>query len=101
MPFYFDPGGTLRLTELDQWPWLVHGFSTRSAGNLGISAGNTPERARENQLRFLENLGGRGMHLTTLRQVHSAIVRTPRRTPALQSGDALIAKGPGAAIGIK
>lgn len=102
MAFYVDGDGTLRLAEFDQWPWLVHGFSTRSAGNLGLSAGNTPEQARKKQLRFLGALGGRGMHLVTLRQIHSAIVRMPAKTTtAMLTGDALISRRPGVAIGVK
>ena len=101
MAFYFDQNRALRLTEFDQWRWLVYGFSTRSAGNLGLSAGNSPEQARQKQLQFLDALGGRGMRLTTLRQVHSAIVRTPAKTSALQAGDALIVKKPRAAVGVK
>ncbi len=92
MPFYFDRNGILRLGELEQWPWLVHGFSTRAAGDLA--------RPR-NRERFLERAGGGGMKLITLRQVHSAIVRLADGRPvAPLPGDGLLAGRPGLAVGV-
>jgi len=54
MPFYFDSHGNLRLREIDQWPWLVHGFSTRPAGSLAHPDG---------QRRFVQLLAGDGVTL--------------------------------------
>ena len=93
MPFYLDHAGILKLEEFDRWPWLIHGFSGRSAGNLA------PERNRK---RFLESLGSRGMQLATLRQIHSSIVRVVGNglEPG-QRGDSLIASKPGVLVGVK
>lgn len=93
MPFYFDSHGNLRLKELDEWPWVVHGFSTRLAGSLSQA---------ENQRHFIQTLGGDGMKLVTLRQIHSAIIRVAEGgAPAGQRGDSLIAAQPGTLLGIK
>ncbi len=93
MPFYFDSHGNLRLLELDRWPWLVHGFSTRSAGSLAHP---------DDQRRFAQALGGDGMRLVTLRQIHSAVVHVADNGLAAgRQGDSLIAAQPGTLVGIK
>jgi polyphenol oxidase len=72
-----------------QWPWLVHGFSTRTGGvttayrpgqragelNLGFTQSDARENAIENRRRFLEALGGPEMQLVTLKQIHSSVVK--------------------------
>ncbi len=93
MPFYFDPEGNLRLREFEQWPWLVHAFSTRAAGNLKEPA---------SRRRFLRALDGRSRQLFTLHQIHSAIVRVAAGKPDPRlPGDSLIASQAGALVGIK
>ncbi|SRR5579884_85456 len=100
MGFYFDESGNLRLQEFERWPWLIHGFSTRSAGNLGASAGNPVTQMQENQRRFLQALGGKDMNLVTVRQIHSAVVRMAE-TSAGRAGDALLLRRPGVVVGVK
>jgi YfiH family protein len=100
MGFYFDESGNLRLQEFERWPWLIHGFSTRSAGNLGASAGNPITQMRENQQRFLATLGGKGLDLVTVRQIHSAVVHMAE-TGAGRPGDALMLRQPGVTVGVK
>ena len=90
MPFYFDRLGNLRLREFDHWPWLIHGFSTRSAGNL---------QPRPAQDRFARSLAGPGAKLVTARQIHSAIVRLA--TDSGRPGDSLVTAAPGILVGIK
>ncbi len=80
----------VRVPAWEQFPWLVHGFSTRTGGvttayrraqrsgelNLGLTASDTRENVLENRRRFLQALGApESMRLVTLKQIHSAIVR--------------------------
>ena len=79
----------------DAWPWLVHGFSTRTGGvtgayrpgqgegepgsdlNLGFTQTDTRENVIENRRRFLRALGAPAtMKLVTLKQIHSASILT-------------------------
>ncbi len=79
----------VRVPAWNAWPWLVHGFSTRTGGvttawrpaqrsgelNLGFTASDTRENVLENRRRFLEALGApRSMKLVTLKQIHSSSV---------------------------
>ena len=74
--FYKDPHEIYRVPELDELPWLVHGFGTRRA--------QTPA------------------NLTTLKQVHSSTcVLAGGRSGVLGEGDALLENTPGAAVAIK
>ena len=101
MPFYLDDEGILRVPELEQWPWLVYGFSTRAAGNLGLASGDGPAQVRQNQQRFIRMLRGE-MKLLTVRQIHSSIVRVVEDdTASGQPGDALLTARPGVLLGIK
>jgi hypothetical protein len=77
--FYLDAGGVYRVTELDEMPWLVHGFGTRQA--------DIPARFRR---------------LATLKQVHSAeCVAGEGRGGVLGVGDALLENTPGAVVAVK
>lgn len=72
-----------------RWPWLVHGFSTRTGGvttayrpgqrsgelNLGFTQSDTEENVVENRRRFLESLGAADLQLVTLKQIHSSVVK--------------------------
>ncbi len=91
MAFYFDLDGNLRASELEQWPWLVHCFTTRSAGDL---------RRPADQRAFARRLG---LGLVTLRQIHSAIVRGAGGDGGVAglAGDALVGARPGRLLGIK
>lgn len=95
MAFYFGPEGNLRLQEFDQWPWLVHGFSTRAAGDMA-----EPDR----QQRFVQALAG-GMKLVTVRQIHSGIVHLAGGVRSTvdsgRRGDSLITRSPGLLAGVK
>ena len=74
--FYKDPHEVYRVPELDELPWLVHGFGTRRA--------ETPA------------------NLTTLKQVHSSTcVFAGGRTGVLGEGDALLENTPGSAVAVK
>jgi len=74
--FYKDPRQIYRVSELDELPWLVHGFGTRIAE---IPA-----------------------NLSTLKQIHSAAcVLAAGRTGHLGQGDALLENTPGSLVAVK
>ena len=99
----------LRSDELSSIPWLIHGFSTRSAGFSRVYGGNTlnlgftkqdPRNAVErNRQAFLQQLGAgrdkKAWPLVTLRQIHSGLIHCvselPRQTLV---GDGLITRTP-------
>jgi YfiH family protein len=79
MPFYKDPRQVYRSRELDQFPWLLHGFGTRDSDVPGWFA-----------------------NLATVKQIHSAIcVAAEGRCGILGQGDALLEDRPGTVIAIK
>jgi polyphenol oxidase len=74
--FYKDAREVYRVPELDELPWLVHGFGTRRA--------EMPA------------------NVTTLKQIHSATcVFAGGRTGVLGEGDALLENTPGSAVAVK
>lgn len=77
--FYKDPRQIYRVTELDELPWLAHGFGTRHADIPGLFG----------------NLG-------TLKQIHSSeCVPANGRSGELGRGDALLENAPGAVVAVK
>lgn len=108
----------VQVPEWKAWPWLLHGFSTRTGGvtkafrpgqrsgelNLGSTAQDTPENVLENRRRFLEALGGgRGCEFLTLRQVHSSLIRRVAREDIGRSwkGDGMMTDAPGLILAIQ
>jgi len=74
--FYKDFREVYRVPELDELPWLVHGFGTRRA--------ELPA------------------NLTTLKQIHSSTcVFAGGRAGVLGEGDALLENTPGSAVAVK
>lgn len=79
----------VRAPEWNAYPWLAHGFSTRTGGvtgayrpgqragelNLGFTETDARENVLENRRRFLEALGAADARLVTLKQIHSSLVR--------------------------
>ena len=77
--FYRDCANLYRVTELDAFAWLVHGFGTR-----------------------LSNVPGMFANLATLRQIHSATcVPAVGQAGVLGEGDALLENTPGAVVAVK
>jgi hypothetical protein len=77
--FYLDPDKIYRVTELDELPWLVHGFGTRLAD---IPAGFP--------------------RLATLKQIHSSsCVAAGGRVGLLGEGDALLENQPGGVVAVR
>jgi YfiH family protein len=108
----------LRATHLSQFPWLVHGFSTRAGGfsriygknalNLGFTKDDSKAAVERNRTAFLRQLDAKSNDkskpwpLVTLRQVHSDIVRlvdSPADSPL--AGDGMITATPGLLLGIQ
>jgi YfiH family protein len=77
--FYRGPENIYRVTELDEFPWLVHGFGTRLADIPACFA-----------------------QLATLKQIHSSLcVAAQGLAGILGEGDALIENQPGSVVAIK
>ena len=82
-----------------EWPWLVHGFSTRTGGvtrayhpgqrsgdlNLAFMASDSRENVEKNRRRFLDALGAEKVELITLRQFHSSLIRCVGRADLARS----------------
>ncbi len=110
----------VRVPGWEAWPWLVHGFSTRTGGlttayrpgqrigelNLGFTASDSRENVLENRRRFLDALGAASsMKMVTLKQIHSSSVLragsedAARDTPC--KGDGLITREAGVLLAIQ
>ncbi len=77
--FYLDSNQIYRVSELDEFDWLVHGFGTRQA-----------------------DISARFARLATLKQVHSAeCVAGAGRGGVLGTGDGLLENTPGAVVAVK
>ena len=77
--FHKDSRQVYRASELDAFPWLIHGFGTRASDIPAWFA-----------------------NLATVKQIHSAIcVAADGRCGVLGQGDALLEDRPGAVIAIK
>src|SRR5262249_35661190 len=104
----------LRSDLLQDVPWLIHGFSTRTAGyshayggnalNLGFTADDDRIAVQRNRDRFLEKLPpvhANSWPLVTLCQIHSDIVHTIGRAPEHPlAGDGMITNSPAVLLGI-
>jgi YfiH family protein len=80
--FYRDSTNIYRVTELDEFPWLLHGFGTRLSD------------VAEQLAPFAE--------LATLKQVHGSLcVAAEGRSGVLGPGDALLENNPCSVIAVK
>jgi len=118
----------LRATALCEFPWLIHGFSTRPGGfsrayggnalNLGFTKEDSKAAVERNRAAFLRELGSASDHgqpvrkpsprsprsspLITLRQIHSDIIHFIDSPSASHlSGDGLITAIPGLLLGVQ
>jgi len=77
--FYRDPQQIYRVTELDELPWLVHGFGTR-----------------------LADIPGQFAQLATVKQIHSSTcLAAEGRRGVVGEGDALLENAPGGVVAVK
>ena len=111
----------LRASQLNDLPWLVHGFSTRSGGfsraygkndlNLGFTKDDARAAVERNRAAFLRELdavnaprskNSRPGDFVTLRQVHSDIIHHVNSIPAQAlTGDGLLTATPGLLLAIQ
>ncbi len=117
----------VRVKSWERYPWLRHGFSTRSGGvsslyggnslNLGWTREDDPDAVRENRRRFVHAVTGElvvdaPFALVGMRQIHSANVHevrgpdspedkrsTAEGQPVLE-GDGLITDRPGVLLAV-
>ena len=114
----------LRGSQLSEFSWLVHGFSTRLGGfsricggnalNLGFTKDDSKALVERNRTKFLRALAAstdganqrradaKLWPLVTLRQVHSDIIRLVEKAGEPQLvGDGMITNAPGLLLGIQ
>src|SRR5579859_4009779 len=103
----------LELAPFKKFPWLVHGFSTRTGGssilpsgehvlNLGFTDWDTREAVLKNRKAFQSAVGASSLKLVPLKQFHSAIVHFFRTGPAEPcKGDASFTNTPGLLLGVQ
>jgi polyphenol oxidase len=119
----------LRVKHLSEFPWLIHGFSTRVGGssraygksdlNLGFTKDDSRAAVERNRAAFLRELGAVSQKrrsskagsrtaattswpLITLRQIHSDIIHRVDSVPAEPlSGDGLITATPSLLLAIQ
>ncbi len=106
----------LRSDDLTRIRWLVHGFSTRSAGfsrvyggntlNLGFTKQDWRNAVERNRQAFLQQLGAgrdkKAWPLITLRQIHSDLIHCVSELPEQTLvGDGLITRTPNLLLAIQ
>jgi polyphenol oxidase len=91
MSWDLDKAGVLHWAPWQEAPWLVHGFSTRLAGDF-----QRPEPADTPQ-RF----GASDFELITLHQTHSEIVRAAFAASEGIEGDGLVTDQPQELLGVR
>jgi len=114
------PIEVLTAPALASFPWLLHGFSTRSGGvtpeyggdqlNLGYTQEDAQANVHRNRRLFLRALGAptrsKPWPLVNLSQIHSGIIHrvtaaVAADTATVRSGDGLITDLPGVVIAVK
>jgi YfiH family protein len=97
----------LELAPFKEFPWLVHGFSTRPGGsslldsgervlNLGFTEWDTREAVQKNRKRFQSALATDNLTLVSLKQFHSCVIRlfpSPAQEPPKGDGSLTITAG--------
>jgi polyphenol oxidase len=103
----------LELAPFKKFPWLVHGFGTRSGGasvldsgervlNLGFTEWDNREVVLRNRETFQLAIGARDFTLAPLGQFHSSVVRFFSKSPGEScKGDASITNAPGLLLGVQ
>lgn len=100
-------------SEVLDFPWLVHGFSTRVGGysaayggsslNLGLTKHDTRAAVEQNREAFLRALDADpcAWRLVTQRQVHSDLIHYVTAADEHRTGDGLITDVPGLLLGVQ
>ena len=99
-------------SEILNFPWLLHGFSTRVGGysaayggsslNLGFTKDDARAHVERNRDAFLRALGADpAWPLITQRQIHSDLIHYVTGAGAHPSGDGLLTGRPGLLLGVQ
>ena len=88
MAFRLDEAGVLRWEGWERFDWVVHGFTTRLAGDFAEPIG------------VAERFGAAGMELRTLRQIHSSLVHNAD-ADLPEEGDGLIGAQTGSLLSVR
>ena len=93
----------LQVELLKKFPWLVHGFSTRHAGNLGFTKdASRPTVERDREVFVQRITRSDAWPLVTLRQIHSDIIHHVKQASEHPlAGDGLLTRTPGLLIAIQ
>lgn len=109
----------IQVPDWSGYPWLLHGFSTRTGGatkiyrpnqragelNLGFTPADSRPTVLENRRRFLVAVAENpGLPLITLKQIHSSLTRkitSPAEADVLHRADGLMTDRPGILLGIQ
>jgi purine-nucleoside/S-methyl-5'-thioadenosine phosphorylase / adenosine deaminase len=106
----------IQAATMQRFPWLVHGFSTRTGGvsacygdkslNLGHTKQDAGESVQENRKRLLVAVGAATRNqpwpLIVNRQIHSDVIHVVRTLPSgLLVGDGLITNLPGVTLAVQ
>jgi len=95
MSFHLGADGVLRWQPWEEIPWLVHGFSTRGAGDFSpLAEGAGVPTPWDDE----------GLRLTWLRQIHSDLLLVDGGDPAAAErpeGDGLLTRQAGLLLGIR
>jgi polyphenol oxidase len=102
----------LELAPFKNFPWLVHGFSTRSGGssrldsgervlNLGFTDWDTRQAVEANRERFRAALGASALALVPLKQFHSSVIRYFPTAQEPCKGDASLTDAPGLLLAVQ
>ena len=100
----------LQLAHFAEFPWLVHGFSTRPGGlsvlggekalNLGFMEWDSRESVMENRRLFQSAVDAKDFTLLSLKQIHSDIVHVfSKSSTESHKGDASVSNTPGLLLG--
>ncbi len=103
----------LELAPLKKFPWLVHGFSTRTGGtsvlnsgervlNLGFTDWDQRENVLKNRQAFQSAIGATDSQLVLLKQFHSAVTLFFAAAPQEpRKGDASFTNSRGILLGVQ
>ena len=104
----------IKAANLTKFPWLVHGFSTRSGGaskaygknslNLGFTKEDTRSAVEKNRAIFQKSIAATNWPMATLKQVHGDViyrVGSPEDCANPCTGDGLITNVPGILLAIQ
>lgn len=90
-------------SSLTKFRWLIHGFTTRAAGNLGFTKGASRGTIQRNRGALMKQLTkNKPWPLATLRQIHSDLIHCTGEAPDHPlPGDGLITRTQGLLLAVQ